>query len=220
MHTDGVIPRGERALALCRPDGGLHDRPWAPEPWRAATKPLVGPAWGKGRRWRRDARSLHDLDGLPTQWAEAVAAPRWREACPHVWHLHAAMPRTHGEQHARLAQAVALGQALGQRLWPEWPQASARVAEILPGVVRARSAVACVNSVVRMHQARHRHISQGLLDRKRLSWHWRAFQHGKRQGACPYALLGLQLSTYDWWTLLQMDPKAVEQKLSTQKLVA
>jgi hypothetical protein len=62
-----------------------------------------------------------------------------------------------------------MAQALCQRLWPEWQQAYARVEEMPDRVVRASSAVECVNSVVRMHPARHRHVSQSLLDLKRLS---------------------------------------------------
>jgi hypothetical protein len=55
---------------------------------------------------------------------------------------------------------------MGQRLWPEWPSAYARVQEKLSQVVRASSAVECLKSVMRMHQARHRHVSQGMLDLK------------------------------------------------------
>jgi len=75
-----------------------------------------------------------------------------------------------------------------------------------------------LNSVLRMHQARHRHVSQDMLDLKRLYWNCRSFRHGKRKEHCPYELLGLKLPTYDWWTLLQMDPKALEQKLLTQEV--
>ncbi len=111
-------------------------------------------------------------------------------------------------------------QVICQRLGPEWQLAYERVEQILGQVVRARSAVECLNSVVRMPQARHRHVSQEMLDLKRLYWNCRAFRHGKRTGHCPYALLGLQLPTYDWWTLLHMDPKELEQKLSTQEVAA
>jgi hypothetical protein len=110
-------------------------------------------------------------------------------------------------------------QALCQRLWPEWQQAYARVEAILERVVRASRAVECLNSVVRMHQGRHRHVSQGLLDLKRLYWNCRVFRHGKRKGSCPYELLGLKLPTHDWWTLLHMDPKELEQELLTQEVM-
>jgi hypothetical protein len=64
--------------------------------------------------------------------------------------------------HAQLAEAVE------DPLWPEWPSAYARVQDKLSQVVRASSAVECLHSVMRMHQARHRHVSQGMLDLKRL----------------------------------------------------
>ena len=64
-----------------------------------------------------------------------------------------------------------------------------------------------MNSVLRMHQSRHRQVSQGMLDPKRLFWHCRTLSHGKRKGSCPYELLGLKLPTYNWWKLLQMDPE-------------
>ena len=130
------------------------------------------------------------------------------------------MTHTHGEKHVRLAQLAVLEQVVCQHLCPEGQSAYTRVDERLRRVVRASSAVECVNSVVRMHQARHRHVSQGMLDLKRLYWNCRAFRHGKRRGACPYELLGLKLPTSDWWTLLQMDPKELEKNLSTQKVAA
>jgi hypothetical protein len=87
-------------------------------------------------------------------------------------------------------------------------------------VVRASSAVECVNSVVRMHQARHRKLTQPLLDLKRLYWNSRAFVGGRRRKRCPYEHLGLALPSYDPWTLLQMDPRDLEQQLSTSRLAA
>ena len=72
------------------------------------------------------------------------------------------------------------------------------------------------DSVVRMHQGRHRHVSQEMLDLKRLYWNCRVFREGKRKKRSPYELLGLKLPTSDWWQLLQMDPQELEQELSTQ----
>jgi hypothetical protein len=163
VQTAGVVLRVERALAVFRPDGGLNDRQWAQGQLREATKPLVGPEWGKVRRVRSDERTWPYLAWLHKPLTKAVEEPRRREACTHLWYLREAMTHTHGEQRNRLAQLVVMEQALGQRLWPEWQQAYTRVEEILDRVVRARSAVECVKSVVRMHQARHRHVSQGML---------------------------------------------------------
>src|SRR5438445_9251210 len=83
----------------------------------------------------------------------------------------------------------------------------------------ARSAVECMHSVRRMHQARHRHVSQGMLDLKRVFWHCHPFTHGKRRGACPYPLLGLRLLTDDGCALLQLDPEVLAQKLSTDEVM-
>ena len=44
--------------------------------------------------------------------------------------------------------------------------------------MRASSAVEVMNSVLRMHQCRHRTMTQGLLDLKRLDWNCRAFRRG------------------------------------------
>jgi len=109
--------------------------------------------------------------------------------------------RARGTLHAPATPLVVVEQRLCQRLSPDWPQAYARVGHILTHTVRASSAVECMNSVLRMHQARYRHVSQGMLDLKRLFWNCRAFTHGIRRGASPYQLLGLTLPTDDWWEL-------------------
>ena len=57
--------------------------------------------------------------------------------------------------------------------------------ELLRHAVRASRAVECVNSVVRMPQGRHRHVSQALLALKRLYWNGRVFREGKRKGQSP-----------------------------------
>jgi hypothetical protein len=71
-----------------------------------------------------------------------------------------------------------------------------------------------------MHQARHRHWTQELLDLKRLYWNCRRFVWGRRRRRCPYEHLGLRLPSYDAWELLQMDPAALTQQLSSPKLAA
>lgn len=69
--------------------------------------------------------------------------------------------------------------------------------------VRASSAVECMNSVLRMHQSRHRTLTQGMLDLKRLYWNTRAFLGGKRKARCPYEHLGLALPRADFWGWLE-----------------
>ena len=78
------------------------------------------------------------------------------------------------------------------------------MARVLRQTVRASSAVECMNSVLRMHQSRHKTVNQYLLDLKRLYWNCRAFREGKRRGHCPYEHLGLKLPSYRFWDLLGM----------------
>ena len=89
------------------------------------------------------------------------------------------------------------------------------MATVLRQTVRASSAVECMNSVLRMHQGRHRTVTQPMLDLKRLYWNCRPFRSGKRRARSPYELLGLILPTTDWWQLLHMPPADLTQQLSS-----
>ena len=133
-----------------------------------------------------------------------------------LWYVNDQMRQAPGDACMRLRHLVVIEQVLCERWCPQWQSAYRCVDELLRHAVRASSAVECVNSVVRMHQGRHRHVSQGLLDLKRLYWHCRVFHEGKRKGKSPYDLLGLHLPSSDWWQLLQMTPEELEQKLLTQ----
>ena len=81
------------------------------------------------------------------------------------------------------------------------------------GAWRASSLVECINSVARMQQSRHRKMTQGLLDLKRLYWNCRAFRTGPRRRKSPYELQGLPLPTRDWWELLRWSPEQLRQHL-------
>ena len=99
---------------------------------------------------------------------------------------------------------------------PRWREMVAQVRRVLRGCWRASSLVEGINSIVRMHQSRHRRMTQGLLDLKRLYWNMRAFRTGRRRGNSPYTLLGLKLPTDDWWQLLKLPPDQLAQHLSTK----
>ena len=220
VQAEAAAAQIETALALFRPEGCLSDRQWAQGQICAALAELYGQQWGKVRRLLSDPRTLNHLDWVHKQLTQAVEEPLLREAATRLWYWREAMALAHGPKRVHLAQLVVIEQVVCQRLSPQWHQAYERVDQIVRGVVRASSAVEGLNSVLRMHQARHRHVSQDMLDLKRLYWNCRAFCHGKRTGHCPYELLGLKLPTYNWWTLLQMAPKELAQKLSTQEVAA
>jgi hypothetical protein len=101
-----------------------------------------------------------------------------------------------------------------QKLDPNWRESYGAVSRVLRGTVRASSAVECMNSVLRMPQARHRKMTQGLLDLKRLYWNLRQFRIGRRKGQTPYGLLGLNVPDVSFWEFLRQTPEELREKLS------
>jgi hypothetical protein len=220
VQADSAVEQITAALAWWGPEGTLWTRARAQEQLRQASEHLHGPQWDKVRRVLSDKRTLRHLDHLHEQLSAAVSEPLLREALTRVWSLSEAMRQAEGDTRLRLLPVVVMQQMVCRRLCAQWELAYERVTAILKGAVRASSAVECVNSVMRMHQGRHRYVSQGMLDLKRVYWNCRTFHEGKRKGHCPYALLGLTLPTYDWWQLLQISPEELEQQLSTQNVRA
>jgi hypothetical protein len=208
------------ALSWFDAQGRLYCRQTAQAQLDKASQQLQGDCWNKVKRLLSDERTLNHLDRLRAHLTAAVSEPVLRDAFTRLWYVNDQMQQAPGDACLRLRHLVVIEQMLCERLCPQWQSAYRRVDELLRHAVRASSAVECVNSVVRMHQGRHRHVSQGLLDLKRLYWNCRVFREGKRKGKSPYDLLGLHLPSSDWWQLLQMAPEELEQKLLTQQLGA
>ncbi len=173
----------------------MNDRAWASQQIALALPMLSGREWSKVRGLLQAQGALTFLDRLHRQLEEAVPESRLRAELVRLWWLRRQRPRADdtgevaGAGHvAHLVQAVVC-----QKLGPNWRESYGAVSRVLRGTVRASSAVECMNSVLRMHQARHRTVSQGLLDLKRLYWNCREFREGKRRRHCPYELLGLRL---------------------------
>jgi hypothetical protein len=204
------------ALSWFDAKGQLYCRQTAQAHLDEVSQQLQGDCWSKVKRLLRDERTLSHLDRLGVHLTAAVSEPVLRDALTRLWYVNDQMQQAHGDACLRLRQLVVIEQVLCERLCPQWQSAYRCVDALLRHAVRASSAVECVNSVVRMHQGRHRHVSQGLLDLKRLYWNCRVFREGKRKGQSPYDLLGLHLPSSNWWQLLQMAPEELEQKLLTQ----
>jgi hypothetical protein len=196
--------RTEPVLSLFRPDGSLNDRSWAQGQVALAVPWLSGPEWSKVRGLLQAKESFTFLDQLHGHLSQLSVPDELRAALVHLWWLRRQRPRNSdptavgGYRHAApLAQQV-----LCQKIAPNWRQSYRQVAVVLGRAVRASSAVECMNSVLRMHQSRHRTLKQGMLDLKRLYWNTRAFRGGKRRGRCPYEHLGLKLPSYRFWDWL------------------
>ena len=204
------------AFDLFRPDGQLNDRAWAEGEITAALADSSGPEWKKVRNFLRDRRSLAFLDRMHARLVEAEPRPEWREAFAWRWWLRHRRPAPAVSALIALVQTVASQRPLNQAEQASYD----RVAAVLKSTVRASSAVECMNSVLRMQQSRHRRMTQPMLDLKRLYWNSRPFRSGPRKDVCPYQALGLNLPTFDFWSLLQADPAELRQQLSTQRIAA
>ena len=202
--------QAKSAFEFFTPEGRLNDRTEAAAVVSAALPHLGGAAWAKTRRLllRRESftfldrvrRRLDDLGLDPDVLSalldlEGLRRQPWRlSAATRVW----AWIRT-----VQLAKAC-----------PEWRDEAQRVRAVLRGVWRASSLVECVNSVARMQQARHRRMTQELLDLKRLYWNLRRFRIGRRKNRTPYGLLGLELPDLSFWEFLKLTPAELREKLS------
>ncbi len=160
------------------------------------------------------------LDRLHEKREEAEPDPQRRAALVALWRWRRESVKPDSQAKGGAVQEVSelLVEVVKKQLGKGWLASYRRVSAALKGVLRASSAVECVNSVVRMHQARHRNLSQPMRDLKRLYFNCRAFREGKRKKHCPYELLGLKLPSYDPWVLLQMDPAELQDLLSSSGL--
>jgi hypothetical protein len=211
-RLESAWDRAHAALDLFGRDGRLNDRSRAEAEIAAAIGDLPGPEWSKVRNFLKDSRSLAFLDRMHRRLESAEPRREWREAMVWRW----------GLRHRRRPASdpgMTLVQAVGREcpLTEEEEASYARVAAVLKDTVRASSAVECMNSVLRMQQARHRRMTQPMLDLKRLYWNCRALRSGPRKDTCPYQALGLELPTFDFWSLLQSDPEKLAQELSTSR---
>jgi hypothetical protein len=204
-QAEAAWDRAEPALSVFRPDGQLNDRSWAQAQIAAALPGLSGREWSKVRGFLEAEAALTFLDRLHRELGELGSAAELRAALVRLWWLRRQHVRGSDLQARGGYGAVALlvQAMLCQRLDPNWRESYRQLATVLRRTVRASSAVECMNSVLRMHQSRHRTLTQGMLDLKRLYWNTRVFRGGKRKGRCPYEHLGLALPCYDFWGLLQ-----------------
>jgi hypothetical protein len=198
------------AFEFFTPDGGLNDRAQAAAVVAAVLPYFSGSAWAKVRRLLLRRESFTFLDQAYERLAELGLDPDVLSALLDLeglrrqpWRLSTAT-RTWA-----LIRPVQLTKAC-----PRWRDEAERVRAVLRGVWRASSLVECVNSVARMQQARHRKMTQGLLDLKRLYWNLRQFRIGRRKGQTPYGLMGVKLPDLSFWEFLKLTPEELREKLS------
>ena len=211
----------KQTLQLVTPDGELNTRQQA-EAVLAETLPhLPDSDFAKAKRQLQKPEMLNYLDRVQEKiaalpYAEAVKQAAVRQEAlrrrPEV--LQAETPQAAALRGVLLMCAVVLSKA------DAGMQAAAAVKDIFRRAYRASSLVECINSVLRMHQAGHRRMTQGLLDLKRLYWNCHTFSAGRRRKTTPYERLGVPWPPgLSWWDVLKLTPEQLRDKLSTANMV-
>jgi hypothetical protein len=168
--AEAAWDRARAALELFTPEGWLNDRRQAEAVVAAAVPALTGTEWAKVRRLLGRRESFTFLDQAGARLAALGLADEPLAALLDLEGLGRQPWRSRGLTPAAAAtRAWALARTLQlEKTSPEWRGWAKQVNGVLRGAWRASSLVECVNSVARMQQARHRKMTQGLLDLKRL----------------------------------------------------
>ena len=214
--AEAAWDRARAALELFTPEGRLNDRRQAEATVAAAVPDLAGTAWAKVRRLLGRRESFTFLDQAADRLAALGLGDDALSALLDLEGLKRQPWRSRGPTPAAaVTRAWALARTLQlEKTSDRWRAWAKQVSGVLRGVWRASSLVACLNSVARMQQSRHRKMTQGLLDLKRLYWNLRRFRIGRRKGQAPYGLLGLRLPELSFWEVLKLTPEELRGELS------
>lgn len=210
----------KEALPLFTAEGELNTRQRAEAVLAEILPQLPDQGFAKSKRALRQPEMLRYLDRLHEQLQALPFSPEVKQAALRQEGLRRRPELLQGESQQAAARrgiwlmcmvVLSLAGAVGE-------QAVAAVREICRRACRASSLVECVNSVLRMQQARHRRMSQGLLDLKRLYWNSHPFRTGRRRNTTPYQRLGIHWPPgLNWWAVLKLTPEQLREKLSTAK---
>ena len=209
----------KEALRLFTPEGELNSRGHA-EAVLAQTLPQLPDAFAKTKRQLQKPEMLNYLDHVQRQ-LEALPFPEEvKRAAVRQEGLRRRpeLLKGEGSQAAALRGVLLACAVVLAKVAEVGQQAQAAVRDIIRRAYRASSLVECINSVLRMQQARHRNMTQSLLDLKRLHWNCHPFRTGRRRRTSPYQRLGMPWPEgLRWWDLLKLTPEQLREKLSTAK---
>jgi hypothetical protein len=222
QETERVWQQTKDALPLITPEGELNTRAKAQAVLAQTLPQLPDSDFAKTKRQLQQPEILNYLDRVQDQLAKVPCPEEVKQAAvqqealrrrPDL--LKAETPQAAARRGVLLACAVILGKA------EQGQQVVDAVREIFRRAYRASSLVECINSVLRMQQAQHRKMTQGLLNLKRLYWNCHTFRTGRRRGTTPYQRLGLPWPEgLRWWDMLKLTPEQLREKLSTAKKAA
>lgn len=213
----------KEALKLFTPTGELNTRQHA-ETVLARTLPqLPDSDFAKSKRQLQQPEMLNYLDRVQQKIAALPFSEEVKKAAVRQEGLRRRPEALQGErvQAGALRGILLVCAVVLSKAGKTGEEAVAAIREILRRAYRASSLVECINSVLRMHQAGHRQMTQSLLDLKRLYWNCHTFSTGRRRRTSPYGRLGIRLpEALGWWELLKLTPEQLREKLSTAKMAA
>ncbi|MBI1915063.1 MAG: hypothetical protein HYS12_10050 [Planctomycetes bacterium] len=192
-HQEQAWQQVTSAFTLFDASGHLQTRAQAEATVAAALPALTGKHWDKTRAALRRPQLWTYLDRAHQQVAALPVPAELRQAALRVEAARRRPGRTAGDSAAAATRALVLVASVLLFRAGGAGAAAAAVRALLAGVWRASSSVEGINSVLRMQQARHRRLTQGLLDLKRLYWNCHAFRTGQRKRQSPYGRLGVPL---------------------------
>ena len=192
--------QAKEAIRLLTPTGELNTREHA-EAVLAETLPLLpDPDFAKTKRQLQKPEMLNYLDRVQERikalpFAEEVKQAAVRQEC---LRRRPDALKGEGTQAAALRGVMLMCAVILGKSGDAGQQAVTAVRDIFRRAYRASSLVECINSAIRMHQCRHRRMTQGLLDLKRLHWNCHTFRTGRRRGTSPYQKLALNQAKAGW----------------------
>jgi hypothetical protein len=217
---EGLWQRAKQAMQLFTPTGELNTRAQAQAVLAETLAPLPDD-FDKAKRQVQKPEMLNYLDRVQHKIAALPFPEEVKRAAVRQEGLRRRPEALQGEntQAAALRGVLLMCAVVLGKVGPVGGQAVVAVRDILRRGYRASSLVECLNSVLRMQQAGHRRMSQGLLDLKRLWWNSHTFEAGRRRKTTPYQRLGIPLPEgLPWWDMLKLTPEQLRDKLSSAKV--
>ena len=210
----------KEALLLFTPEGELNTRQRAEAVLGETLPQLPDSDFAKTKRQLQKPEMLNYLDRAHEKIAALPLPEEVKQAAVRQEGLRRRPELLKGEgtQPAALRGVMLMCAVVLTKAGELGPQAVAAVRDIFRRAYRASSLVECINSVLRMQQSRHRKMTQGLLDLKRLYWNCHTLRTGRRRRTTPYQRLGvLWPEGLRWWEMLKLTPEQLRDKLSTAK---
>jgi hypothetical protein len=208
----------KEALQLFTPTGELNTRARAEAVLAETLPPLPDSAFAKTKRQVQKPEMLNYLDRVQQQIAALPLPEEVKQAAVRQEGLRRRPEALQRESQpaAVLRGILLLCAVVLSKAGADGQQAVTAIRAIVRRAYRASSLVECLNSVLRMQQAGHRRMTQGMLDLKRLYWNCHTFGSGRRRGTTPYQRLGVPWPEgLRWWDVLKLTPEQLRQQLST-----